>query len=185
MSYSGDLVLPDDFDLEQELLEVAKKQMAALGERMGVGAENRHIELGTTGRTILRFASDLDVDLIILGSHGRHGLAVLLGSTARSVLNGASCDVLGGAYQGERLEFAWMVRASGICSVPATPRIRRSVQMAFVVPGVASLHQGQGGVMLGQIPAVAFEKEDVRRKYPVEGCLAARGSDRIFESRLY
>ncbi len=94
MSYSGDLVLPDDFDLEQELLEVAKKQMAALGERMGVGAENRHIELGTTGRTILRFASDLDVDLIILGSHGRHGLAALLGSTARSVLNGASCDVL-------------------------------------------------------------------------------------------
>jgi universal stress protein A len=34
------------------------------------------------------------VDLIVLGSHGRHGLAVLLGSTARSVLNGAGCDVL-------------------------------------------------------------------------------------------
>lgn len=94
MSYSGDLILPDDFDLEQELLEVAKKQMAALGERMGVRAECRHIALGATGRTILRFASDLDVDLIVLGSHGHHGLAALLGSTARSVLNGADCDVL-------------------------------------------------------------------------------------------
>lgn len=94
MSYSGDLVLPDDFDLEQELLEMAKKQMAALGERLGVPTEDRHIELGATGRTILSLASDIGVDLIVLGSHGRHGLAALLGSTARTVLNGAACDVL-------------------------------------------------------------------------------------------
>ncbi|MEA3276638.1 MAG: universal stress protein [Pseudomonadota bacterium] len=94
MAYSGDLVLPDDFDLEQELLEVAKKQMAVLGERLGVPPEDRHIELGSTGHTILRLADELEADLIIIGSHGRHGLAALLGSTARSVLNGANCDVL-------------------------------------------------------------------------------------------
>jgi universal stress protein A len=94
MSYSGDLVLPDDFDLEQELLEVAKKQMEVLGERLGVAAEDRHIEIGATGRTILRLAAELKADLIVLGSHGRHGLAALLGSTARTVLNGAACDVL-------------------------------------------------------------------------------------------
>jgi universal stress protein A len=94
MSYSGDLVLPDDFDLERELLDVAKKQMLELGERLGVPAEDRHIELGATGRTILRLASELQTDLIVLGSHGRHGLAALLGSTARTVLNGAACDVL-------------------------------------------------------------------------------------------
>jgi universal stress protein A len=94
MSYSGDLVLPDDFDLESELLEVAKKQMGALAERLSVPPGDRHIELGTTGRTILRLASELGADLIVLGSHGRHGLAALLGSTARTVLNGAACDVL-------------------------------------------------------------------------------------------
>jgi universal stress protein A len=94
MSYSSDLVLPDNFDLEQELLEVAKRQMAALGERLGVAPEDRHIEIGATGRTILRLATELNADLIILGSHGRHGLAALLGSTARTVLNGADCDVL-------------------------------------------------------------------------------------------
>ena len=33
-------------------------------------------------------------DLIIVGSHGRHGLALLLGSTANGVLHGATCDVL-------------------------------------------------------------------------------------------
>jgi len=94
MSYSGDLVLPDDFDLEKELLDVATKQMAVLGDRLGVPTDDRLVELGTTGRTILRLTADLDVDLVILGSHGRHGLAVLLGSTARTVLNGATCDVL-------------------------------------------------------------------------------------------
>jgi universal stress protein A len=94
MSYSGDLILPDDFDLEQELVEVAKKQMTALGDRLRVPHEDRHVEIGTTGRTILRLSAELKVDLIILGSHGRHGLAALLGSTARTVLNGADCDVL-------------------------------------------------------------------------------------------
>jgi universal stress protein A len=94
MAYSGDLVLPDDFDLERELLEVAKRQMRVMGERLGVAEADRHIEIGGTGHTILRIADELAVDLIVLGSHGRHGLAALLGSTARSVLNGAKCDVL-------------------------------------------------------------------------------------------
>ena len=94
MAYSGDLVLPDDFDLEQELLEVAKKQMAVLGDRLGVPEGDRRIEIGGTGHTILRVAEEIGADLIVIGSHGRHGLAALLGSTARSVLNGAKCDVL-------------------------------------------------------------------------------------------
>jgi len=94
MAYSGDLVLPDDFDLEQELLAVAKQQMAMVGERLQVPEADRHIETGGTGHTILRLAEELAVDLIIVGSHGRHGLAALLGSTARSVLHGAQCDVL-------------------------------------------------------------------------------------------
>jgi universal stress protein A len=68
--------------------------MTALGDRLRVPHEDRHIEIGTTGRTILRLSAELKVDLIILGSHGRHGLAALLGSTARTVLNGADCDVL-------------------------------------------------------------------------------------------
>lgn len=94
MSYSGDLVLPDDFDLEQELLEVARKQMDQLGDKLGVPESNRRIEIGGTGHTILQVAEEIGADLIVLGSHGRHGLAALLGSTARSVLNGAKCDVL-------------------------------------------------------------------------------------------
>jgi universal stress protein A len=94
MSYSGDLALPDDFDLERELLDVAGKQMDLLGTRLGVPQVDCHIESGGTGRTILRIAEEISADLIVLGSHGRHGLAILLGSTARTVLNDAPCDVL-------------------------------------------------------------------------------------------
>jgi universal stress protein A len=34
------------------------------------------------------------VDLIVIGGHGRHGLALLLDSTANAVLHGAPGDVL-------------------------------------------------------------------------------------------
>ena len=43
---------------------------------------------------IINIADQEKVDLIIVGSHGRHGLALLLGSTANSVLHHAKCDVM-------------------------------------------------------------------------------------------
>ncbi len=42
----------------------------------------------------LLFRTNLKCDLIISGSHSRHGLEVLLGSTAHKILNLAKCDVL-------------------------------------------------------------------------------------------
>jgi universal stress protein A len=94
MAYSGDLALPEDFNLEQELLGVARQRMDAVGERVGVPAGDRHVALGVTAREVLRVVEDQGVDLIVVGSHGRHGLALLLGSTAGAILHHASCDVL-------------------------------------------------------------------------------------------
>jgi universal stress protein A len=42
----------------------------------------------------VRIAKERGVDLIVVGSHGRHGLQLLLGSTANGVLHLAECDVL-------------------------------------------------------------------------------------------
>ncbi|MBA6354230.1 universal stress protein, partial [Colwellia sp. BRX9-1] len=39
-----------------------------------------------------------NVDLIITGSHGVHGLQLLLGSTCNAILHGAKCDVLAVRY---------------------------------------------------------------------------------------
>ena len=50
--------------------------------------------LGSTAKEILRIVQEQGLDLIVLGSHGRHGVAMLLGSTANAVLHHAECDLL-------------------------------------------------------------------------------------------
>jgi universal stress protein A len=94
MSYTGDLVLPEDFELENRLIEVARTHMDELGERMGVPPGDRHIQIGPIGHAIQATAEELGADLVILGSHGRHGLKALLGSTVKSVVQGLACDLL-------------------------------------------------------------------------------------------
>jgi universal stress protein A len=94
MSYAGDIVLPDDFVMEAHLIEAARDQMGRLADRLLVPPEDRHIQVGPTGRAIRAAAEDLGVDLVILGGHGRHGLKALLGSTVKSLVQGLSCDVL-------------------------------------------------------------------------------------------
>ena len=56
--------------------------------------KHRLIEFGSTKNEVLRVAEEHKVDLIVTGSHGKHGLALLLGSTANAILHGADCDVL-------------------------------------------------------------------------------------------
>ena len=52
------------------------------------------LESGLIKNEILRVASEYKIDLIVAGSHGKHGLALLLGSTAHAILNSAPCDML-------------------------------------------------------------------------------------------
>ncbi len=81
-------------NIEQELLEKAEKDLAALAKEIVVPEANQKIEIGSVKTVILDTAQTLSADLIIVGSHGRHGIGLLLGSTATAVLHGAICDVL-------------------------------------------------------------------------------------------
>jgi len=94
VDYGGDQVLPIEIDLEQSLAEEAKKRLARMAERLGAEERDRHLEIGSTKSEIIRIAAEIGVDLIVVGSHGRRGLALLLGSTANAVLHSAPCDVL-------------------------------------------------------------------------------------------
>lgn len=50
---------------------------------------------GPVAETILTFAEQEQIDLIVIGSHGRSGIRrMLLGSVAESVLRNAKCPVL-------------------------------------------------------------------------------------------
>lgn len=79
---------------ENELLEQSQRSLRTYADKMGLGAAHRQVLPGAPRQEIVRYAREHDVDLIVIGSHGRHGLDRLLGSTARSILNDAPCDVL-------------------------------------------------------------------------------------------
>ncbi len=74
--------------------ENAKTSLLPVAESIGLSAADIVISSGNESDEILDYAEDNDVDVIISGSHGRHGLRLLLGSTANSILHGAKCDVL-------------------------------------------------------------------------------------------
>lgn len=81
-------------DIEGQLIDEAKQAIAKLGEKLSVAQADQFVEIGPTKTKILKIADDVNADLIICGSHGRHGLSLLLGSTANAILHGAKCDVL-------------------------------------------------------------------------------------------
>ncbi|HAG94377.1 MAG: universal stress protein A [Pseudomonadales bacterium] len=93
IAYGGEFPV-DLGDLHKELEKQAMSQLRDLGQRLNVPEERQYMEVGITEKEILRVAEDRAVDLIVMGSHGRHGLALLLGSTANAVLHHANIDVL-------------------------------------------------------------------------------------------
>ncbi len=92
-AYGGDI--PMDFSgIQDEIQKQAEAQLAGFAERLGIDPSCRHLVLGRPENEIHALVDELDIDLVILGSHGRSGFALLLGSTANGVLHGARCDVL-------------------------------------------------------------------------------------------
>lgn len=94
MDLSNELIVPQEMELDQELMGLAEKRLKEFGEKYGIQDSERIVSQGNTKREILRIAQEQDIDLIVIGSHGREGLQLLLGSTANAVLHGAPCDVL-------------------------------------------------------------------------------------------
>jgi len=87
-------IIPFDIDLNDQLMEAAKKRLNKMGMQLHVPEDQQFLEMGNAKLEIVNIAKTNHVDLIVVGSHGRHGLALLLGSTANGVLHHAKCDVL-------------------------------------------------------------------------------------------
>jgi universal stress protein A len=90
---AGEALLPSPVDLEDEMINAARTRLEALSARFAGRLEAR-LEVGIIKLEILRVAAESHADLIVLGSHERHGLALLLGSTEKAILHKAHCDVL-------------------------------------------------------------------------------------------
>jgi universal stress protein A len=94
MDSSFGTVMPMDVALTEQLVEAGKRQLAELADRLGIPEQRRWLEVGSPETEIIRVAKDQGVDLIVVGSHGRHGIAALLGSVASDVVHHAECDIL-------------------------------------------------------------------------------------------
>jgi universal stress protein A len=91
---ANELVLPQQQEIEQQLVVQAKKTLQGLA----AGSKQTHVEpvvvQGSVKSAIIEYAEEHQNDLIVIGRHGRHGLSRLLGSVANAILHHAPCDVL-------------------------------------------------------------------------------------------
>ncbi|WP_374564545.1 universal stress protein [Nitrosomonas sp.] len=87
-------VIPLSEDSAYELLENEKNKLVQISDQLNIAPSRRWLIWGEPQQEITQLAIQQQIDLIIVGSHDRHGLAVLMGSTAKDVLYHAECDVL-------------------------------------------------------------------------------------------
>jgi universal stress protein A len=93
LAYGGDVPM-DLSSVQDQIHEQAKSHLAEFSKALKVPVERQYLIFGRPESEINRAAEAHDVDAIVVGSHGRHGIALLLGSTANGVLHGATCDVV-------------------------------------------------------------------------------------------
>ena len=93
LAYGGDIPM-DLSTIQEQIQDTARTHLGEFAQSLGIAEADRHLIFGRPETEIHTLANEIGADLIVVGSHGRHGLALLLGSTANGVLHGAPCDVL-------------------------------------------------------------------------------------------
>jgi nucleotide-binding universal stress UspA family protein len=95
--------------LQADLEETAKKQLAELlidSDKSGPPTKSVLLTSSTPAFAIVDFAKEHDVDLIVMGTHGRGPLAhLVMGSVAERVVRTAACPVL--TVRHPEHEFVW------------------------------------------------------------------------------
>ena len=89
-----DAVVPVIVTTQAELIDGAQKHISWLAQELGVPDTNWRVVVGNIKSEIIRVAVDDEVNLIVIGSRERHGLAFLTKPTEDVVVHRAPCDVL-------------------------------------------------------------------------------------------
>jgi universal stress protein A len=92
-AYGGDMPL-DISEMQAQQVQRAEQELQEILKNIDFPVAQEHVLVGQPASELHYLAEQQEADLIIVGSHGRKGFALLLGSTPNSVLHGATCDVL-------------------------------------------------------------------------------------------
>jgi universal stress protein A len=86
---------PENVDAQKYLIDRAQDSLEKLRDRIEHPGATLEVVVSTrsASREIVHYAQRSGVDLIVVGSHGQHGIIGILGSTANSVLHAATVDV--------------------------------------------------------------------------------------------
>jgi universal stress protein A len=79
--------------LQEEQKTLASDTINKNAQAVGLEAPI-YVIFGSPKQEIHSFVKQNNCDLIVVGSHGRHGFALLLGSTTQELLQSSPCDLL-------------------------------------------------------------------------------------------
>ena len=154
-TFGGDYPMPTD--LVQEIVDGAQRGLAAATNdaiRLGAPRVTSRVLHGVPWDQIVEIArEDPAVDLIVMGTHGRSGLArVLLGSVAEQVIRHAPCSVLAARAPGGLEPFRKV-----LCPIDFSDDSRHALERAaeLAAPGGAGivlLHVIEPAVVLSNPP---------------------------------
>ena len=94
--YDYDMLMstPYDFlDEDQPIHDSAVKRLKHIAAELDYPDVQYEVLWGVAKTTVLSYAEAQNADLIVAGSHGRHGIARLMGSTSTGIVGNARCDV--------------------------------------------------------------------------------------------
>lgn len=80
--------------LQEEAMAIAAERLGNIASKFSIPDDRQLVLAGAAAAEVRNKAEELEADLIVIGSHGRSGWKLLLGSTANKVLHGATCDIM-------------------------------------------------------------------------------------------
>ncbi|MEQ1635191.1 MAG: universal stress protein [Methylococcales bacterium] len=98
-----DIAMPDtaygtqislDKPSDYALLETEKDRLIQIADSLNIPHKQCWLIWGLPQQEIVHLAEQQAIDLIVTGFHTKHGLGLLLGSTANSILQHTKCDLL-------------------------------------------------------------------------------------------
>lgn len=81
-------------EVEKKVQDEAICLLSKLSTKYNIPADHQTVILGAARTAVISQAKKINADLIVVGEHSRHGLSLLLGSTADGIIHHSECDVL-------------------------------------------------------------------------------------------
>ncbi|MBL4608962.1 MAG: universal stress protein [Pseudomonadales bacterium] len=80
--------------LQEEAISQAKSKLAEIAKTNSIPEDRMHCTLGKTTKEIIKLSKELNVDLVVAGSHGNPSPLQHVGTTIRGIIDKLDCDTL-------------------------------------------------------------------------------------------